>query len=231
MPAQTSPARRLRRWTAGAALIVFPALLVPQALIDPTGTGTGADMVRAASESRGTLIASALLLMVSALLMIPAVTAVLHQARDRGAAVGNVGATLAVLGGLGHFAIAMFYLISLPLDGGDPALMVAYVDRLNETAAIGAVVFPLILCFGLGVAVLPWAAWRAGAVHVWVPALATTAAVTHFLLPEGIAFAAEVQLTALTVAYAVLGLRVLRMTDGEWDGARSAPHGEVAVPA
>lgn len=231
MPAQTSPARRLRRWTAGAALIVFPALLVPQALIDPTGTGTGADMVRAASESRGTLIASALLLMVSALLMIPAVTAVLHQARDRGAAVGNVGATLAVLGGLGHFAIAMFYLISLPLDGGDPALMVAYVDRLNETAAIGAVVFPLILCFGLGVAVLPWAAWRAGAVPVWVPALATTAAVTHFLLPEGIAFAAEVQLTALTVAYAVLGLRVLRMTDGEWDGARSAPHGEVAVPA
>ena len=47
----------------------------------------------------------------------PAAAGVLHQARDRGAALANAGAALAVLGGFGHFGIAMFYLLAPPSPG------------------------------------------------------------------------------------------------------------------
>ena len=168
-PAPTS--HRIRRLTAGGSLILFCGLLVPQDLVDPAEGGTGEVMYRAATEQSTALTTSAVLLVISGVLMAPAAAGVLHQARDRGAGLANVGAVLAVLGGFGHFGIAMYYLVSLSLAGGDKAEMIAFVDRLNESAVLGAVAFPLILCFGLGVAVLPWAAWRAGAVGWWAPAV------------------------------------------------------------
>jgi hypothetical protein len=214
----TPTSRRLRRVTAGAALILFPALLVPQALVDPAEGGTGEVMYRAATEESTALTTSAILLIVSGVLMAPAAAGVLHQARDRGAALANVGSVFAVLGGFGHFGIAMYYLVSLSLAGGDKAEMIAYVDRLNESAAIGAVAFPLILCFGLGVAVLPWAAWRAGAVGWWAPAVATAAVVVAQGLPFSNDLITLSTLVALVLVFGHLGGRVLRMTDAEWDG-------------
>jgi hypothetical protein len=223
--------RRLRRVTAGAALIVFPAILVPQAVIDPAAGGTGEVMFRAASESAGALTTSAVLLLVSAVLMAPAAAGVLHQARDRGAGLANLGAVLAVLGGFGHFGIAMFYLVALSLPGGDPAEMVAYIDRLNESTVLGYVAFPLILCFGLGVLVLPWAAWRAGAAALWAPVVATVVVLAHFVLPETVLAVEVAGMLALSAVFGSLGVRVLRMSDGEWDGVRTPTRGEAPVPA
>lgn len=210
--------RRLRRLTAGAALILFPALLVPQALVDPAEGGTGEVMFRAASESGGALTTSAVLLLLSGVLMAPAAAGVLHQARDRGAALANAGAVLAVLGGFGHFGIAMFYIVSLSLPGGDRGEMVTFVDRLNESAVLGWTAFPLIMCFGLGVAILPWAAWRAGAVHWWAPAVATAAVLVAQGLPFSNDLIAVATVAALLAVFGHLGVRVLRMTDAEWDG-------------
>ena len=224
-------ARRLRRVTAGASLIVFPALLVPQGLIDPAEGGTGEVMFRAASESAGALTTSALLLLVSGILMAPAAAGVLHQARERGAGLANGGAVLAVLGGFGHFGIAMFYFVALALPGGDRAEMVAYIDRLNENPVLGFVAFPLILCFGLGVLVLPWAAWRAGAAPLWAPLVATTVVLSHFLLPETVLAVEVAGLVALSVVFGYLGVRVLRMTDAGWDGVRPTAHDEAPMPA
>jgi hypothetical protein len=177
------------------------------------------------------LTASAVLLLVSGILMGPAAAGVLHQARDRGAGLANAGAVLAVLGGFGHFGIAMFYLVALSLPGGSRAEMVAYIDRLNESTTLGAVAFPLILCFGLGVLVLPWAAWRAGAAALWAPVVATVVVLAHFVLPETGAAVEVAGLVALAVVFGYLGVRVLRMTDAEWDGARTPLPAGAAVPA
>ena len=228
-PAPTS--RRIRRLTAGGSLILFCGLLIPQDLVDPAEGGTGDVMYRAATEQSTALTTSAVLLVISGVLMAPAAAGVLHQARDRGAGLANVGAVLAVLGGFGHFGIAMYYLVSLSLAGGDKAEMIAFVDRLNESAVLGAVAFPLILCFGLGVAVLPWAAWRAGAVGWWAPAVATAVVV----VAQGLPFSNDVldlaTVTALVVVFGSLGVRVLRMTDSEWDGVPAAARSEAPVPA
>jgi heme/copper-type cytochrome/quinol oxidase subunit 3 len=218
-----STATRLRRYTSGAALILFPVLLAVQAWVDPASGGTGDVMTRAAAAHRGALTASALLLLVSGVLMAPAAAAILHQARDRGAALANVGAVLAVLGGFGHAAIAMYYLLSLPLQGGDPEEMVAYIDRLNSTAAIGAVVFPLTLCFALGVVLLVWAAWRAGALPIWAPVAVTVAVLAEELLPTDIVAVETAIIVVMTGVYGFLGLRVLRSTDAAWSGVTPAP--------
>ncbi len=128
-----------------------------------------------------------------------------------------------MLGGLAHFGMGFFYLVATALPGGDPSEMVAFIDRLNDSALLGAVAFPLILCFGLGVAILPWGAWRAGAVQWWVPALATAVLAAHLALPETLPYAGTAKMLALTVAYTALGLQVLRQTDAEWDGVHPAP--------
>jgi hypothetical protein len=221
--APATPARRLRRYAAGTALVVFPAVLVVQEFTNPLGEGDGADFVEVtAGGSRGALVTSMLLMMLAGALVVPAVGGVLHQARDRGAALANAGAVLLVLGGLGLFAEGVVWLTATALPGGDPAEMAAYFDRLTESSLTGAVWLPLMLCFGVGGILLPWAARRAGAVHWWVPALATVALVAEFGLPFHSTASEVAVFTALTVAYGTIGLRVLRMTDTEWDGAPAA---------
>lgn len=222
------PSRRLRRVVAGSSLILFSGLLIPQALIDPAEGGTGDVMYRAATEHSAALTASAILLIVSGVLMAPAAAGVLHQARDRGAGLANVGAALAVLGGFGHFGIAMYSVLSLSLAGGDRTEMIAYIDRVNDSAVLGFVAFPLILCFGPGVAILAWAAWRAGAVGVWAPGLTTAVVLVARGLPVSNDLITVTGLTALAVVFGYLGVRVLRMTDAEWDGVPRVAHSEPA---
>src|SRR3954454_6459087 len=177
-----SAAHRTRRYVAAASLVAFPALLVVEALIDPAAGGTGEITVRAASDHPSALVAAAVLLMLSGGLMTPAVGGLLHQARDRGAAVTNLAAALGVLGGFVHFAIGMFCLFATGLPGGDQAEMAAYIDRLNATPALVAIAFPLILCFGLGVVALAWGAWRTALVGLWGPIPVTVVVVLHALL-------------------------------------------------
>ena len=156
--------------------------------------------------------------------MVPAVAGILHQARDRGAGLANLAAVVGVLGGFGHAAIAMFYLVTLALAGGDRTQMVAYVERLNATPVLGAVAFPLILCFALAVLAMAWAAWRAGLIGWWAPAVVTTLVLVHELLPESPQAVELGSMIALTVIFGHLGLRIVRMTDAQWGGVpRPAP--------
>lgn len=229
MQTLSATATRLRRYTAGAALILFPVLLVVQAPIDPAMGGTGEVMYTAATEHRGALTASAVLLILSGMLMVPAVMGIVRQARDRGAGLANAGAVLGVLGGFGHFGIALFYVIALALPGGSRPEMVAFVERLNASPVLGAIAFPLILCFGLGVLVLAWAALRAGLVGWWGPVLVTVVVLVQFGLPFQPPLAVTIgMLMALTVVFGYLGSRVLRMTDAEWG---SVPTPAAQVPA
>jgi hypothetical protein len=227
VPAPTTHTRSLagvtlRRWTGGAALLTFAAVLVPQALIDPASGGSGATMFTAATEHRTALLTAAAMLVVSALLTVPASVAVLRQARDRGAALANVGATAAVLGGFGHLGIGFFYVLAAALPGGERAEMVAYVDRLNESTALAVLAFPLITCFAVGMLLLPWAAFRAGLIGWWGPAAGTVAVLLHVATPPEVAdVVSPVSLALLAAVFGFLGARTLRMPDRAWVGSRA----------
>lgn len=222
--------RRLRRCTTGAALILFPVLMAVETSFDPALTGTGEVMYRAATEHAGALAGSGLLLLVIGLLMTPAGLGVLHQARDRGAGLANVGAVLAVLAGLRFSGIGIFYLLSLSLADGDRTEMVAYVERINSGPVFGVLVITLAVCAHLSLIVLPWAAWRAGLVGLWGPVLATGVVLVHFVLPTNLVYEFAT-FGALIAVFGYLGVRILRMSDAEWDGVRTWARAEAPVPA
>jgi hypothetical protein len=229
--APSSPARRLRRYAAGTALIAFPVLLIAQEFTNPLSEGDGTDFYEVTAATGNAFVPSSLLLMLAGLLMAPAASGVLHQARDRGAALANASAALLVLGGLALTAEGVLFLFAGALPEGDPAEMAAYIDRIGEDSAAGLVWTVVMVSWGLGMLILPWAAWRAGAVHWWVPAVATVAVLSEFLLPFRSTATELVVFAALAVAFGVIGLRVLRMTDAEWDGVRTPVHAGASVPA
>ncbi len=221
-----SIAHRIRRYAAATSLIAFPGLLVVEAVLDPASGGTGEVMLTAATNHSGALVACALSLMLSGMLMVPAAGGLLHQARDRGAALTNLAAALGVLGGFGHFAIGMFYLVTLALPGGDQNEMISYIERLNNTPALGAIVFPLILSFALGVVALAWAAWRTGLIGWWGPSGVTAVVILHEALPDSLPSIEIAGLGVLAVVFGYLGIRMVRLSDAEWGSvpeARSVP--------
>ena len=229
MTTTSTLAHRIRRYGAAASLVGFSALLVPQALVDPAGGGTGEVMWAASTGRPGALLASTVLIMASGMLMAPAVSGITHQARDRGAGLANLAAVLGVLGGFGHFGIGMFYLVALALPGGDRTEMVAYIERLNANPALVAIAFPLIACFALGILVMAWAAWRTGLVGLWGPVVVTAAVLAHSALPGSIPLVDLATLVAIAVVFGYLGIRVARMTDAEW--VVPAARGTVRVAA
>lgn len=214
----------VRRLTGGLALMLFPALLVWQAIIDPTGDSSGAAMWEAATRHRTALFTSAALLILSGILTLPATLAIMRQARDRGAWLADVGGAAAVLGGIGHVGIGFFYVLAGALHGGRQAEMVAYIDRLNGSTALAAMAFPLIACFSIGMFLLPWAAYRAGIVARWSPIVATAAVLLQMGLPPEIPGQDTVTLLTLillTVVFGQMGVRVLTMRDEAWFGQRT----------
>ncbi|MDP4501969.1 hypothetical protein [Nonomuraea turcica] len=216
-----SDARRPRRITAGLGLLGFAALLVIQDPLDPTGA---AGFYDASIRHPGLLTASALMLLASAVLTVPAIGAVIHQARDRGSLLAHLGGLFTLLGALGHMGLATVYLVMRSLAGGDPGQMRAFEDRLNSDAALMIFVV-LLTSFGIGIALLSWAAWRAGLIGWWAPAMITAVAIAHNALPDDPPM--PVQLAALgviAVVFGRLGVRTLRLSDTDWDHtSASAP--------
>jgi hypothetical protein len=75
---------------------------------------------------------------------------------------------------------------------------------------------------------MAWAAWRAGLIGWWGPAVVATLVLLHELLPDPPSAVDVVSMVILTVVFGYLGLRILRMTDIQWIGSH---HGDIPTPA
>jgi hypothetical protein len=198
--------RRIDRLAAGVGLIGFSTLALIEDRLDPT---SGVSFYEAATAHPGLLTASALTLLCSAVLTVPAIAGIVFQARDRGAVLARVGGFFALLGALGHTALAVIYLMMRSFAGGDHAQMVAFEDRLNADTSIGIIGTVLLLSFGVGIALLAWAAWRAGLIGWWAPAVVLAVVLAHGILPDDLP--PVVPFTALAAIAAVFGLLGVRL--------------------
>jgi hypothetical protein len=209
--------RTIDRFTAGIGLIGFSALLLVEDRLDPT---SGVSFYEAATTDPGLLTASALALLGSAVLTVPAIMGIVVQARDRGAVLARVGGFFALLGALGHTALAVVYLMMRSLAEGDRAQMVAFEDRINADTSLGIIATTMLLSFGVGLALLAWAAWRAGLIGWWGPAVVTAVVVAHGVLPDDlppvIPFTA---LAGLAAVFGWLGVRILATPGARWEPA------------
>lgn len=209
--------RRFRRLAAAAGLIGFPVLLVVHQAIDTSG-GDSAAKVDAVLSSGGRVAWGGVLLLLSAILTVPAAYGVVHLLRDRGARLGHWGGTLLTLGALGHTAIATHTLLLAGVAGGDRAEMIAFLDRADDSPAVASV-FPLILSFALGALLCILALRRGGFVGVWAPVVIGMAVLLDFRPPmDGAAGDAIglLQQLLLAAAFVPIGVKVARLREDEW---------------
>lgn len=215
---------RFRRTMAGIGFIGFPLAGLVAALLDSEeGTETpGAELYAIAATHGDTIFASALVFMISAVLTVPAAVAAMHLVRDRGTTLVHMGAVLTVLGGFGHFGLAIWQVMitRIPSASNEPA-MVAYLER--QQTVMTALLLPLLIAVPIGVLFLIIALHRGGVVARWF--LNATIALFVFDVAlnstelEGSKLGIGVVWAGLTMLLGHLGVRVLRMTDAEWSRA------------
>lgn len=70
------------------------------------------------------------------------------------------------MGALGHAALVTFYGFLLEMPAGDRTQMAALLDRVNSGVVL-LLVFPLLLCLGVGLILLTAALWRARVAPLW----------------------------------------------------------------
>jgi len=112
----------------------------------------------------------------------------------------------------------MIYLLMRSTAGGDPAAMLAFEERFDSDDALTAVGLVLLVSFGVGLALLAWAAWRAGIVGLWGPVLITAVVVAHNVLPEDLpALVSVVAIGVITAVFGWIGVRTIGLSDDEWE--------------
>lgn len=212
---------RLRRLVAAASLVGFPALGLVAALVDANeGTETpGAELYAIAVDHHQAILVSALFFMASSVLVIPAVGAVLHLVRGRGAGLAHVGAGFLVLGAFGHMGFATWQvLLSRVPSAPDEAAVIDLLDR--QQGVVTAVLLPLLLSVPVGVVLLCLALHRAGAVPRGFMVAVGALLVFDLVLNSttlGESKAAIVLVWAgLTALFGYVGRRVAAMSDSEW---------------
>lgn len=205
--------RRFHRRVGGISLVAAPvALLASEAAY--RGTNSSAQLVSDAAVHSSAIIASNVLLLVSAALFVPAAFTIAHLARDRGRRLAFFGVALAVLGSLGHAAYVGFSTVVLSTPAGDRTQMVSLLNRVNHSAAVA----PIGLCifaFAISVVLLAVAAWRAGVVHVYAPIAIAAAFALEVANVSSVAGGIAKEALAV-IAFAGVGLRVLSMSDQAW---------------
>jgi hypothetical protein len=210
---------RFRRRVAGISLIGFAAMLLAQDLVGARTPSDAAGQYAAVAAERGGTIVSSMFLLASSIFLVPAVFGILHLIRGRGVTLAHIGGALAILGALGHVAVVTYQLALVEMTRvGDRETMVALIDRLSNSTTVGLIVFPMILAFALGLLTLSIALWRARIVQGWAAALVLVAVILDVGAPDGAPTGVSIakQLLAFA-AFAYIGLRVLRMSDDEWE--------------
>lgn len=222
-----SNAPALRRRACAAALPGIPLGLLAAALVGPTDSTDNAEQLAAAAAHPARWQASALLELLVAGLFPLAVIGVVHLVRRRGATLAHLAALFGGLGALGMASIAFRHLWIYGLTAADESTALRVLDRLDGHA--GAAAMPLMIAGPLGLILVAGAAARAGLVSRWVVAGAVLFAFSDSL---PIPAAEEVQGLIGLAAFGVIALRLLRLTDEQWEAPGTAVRdaGEPAVP-
>lgn len=222
-----SPGARRRRLVVALSLVGTEVALLASEALDPVGDGTADNLVAAGATQEPAMVASSLLLLLSAVLLVPAIGGILRMVPDRGSGLGATGALLLTLGAFGHAMAALFYLVVSAMPGGpwDRAELVALVDHLNTSPNI-VVAFVFIMSFGVGSLLAFIGLRRAGAIPTWVLAAVIAASAIELLAPGGILGLAVLKQALGVVAFGYLAIAFWQAT-GPTTAARAGGDAEM----
>lgn len=211
------------RWGAAALVAAILADLAED-LVDPTGSGTAAEVFEAASQHHGRTIASAVFLLATSVLIVPAVFGLARTLEGRGRNIGRAAAGLALLGSMGHAALAALYLswAAMPSSGAGREQLVGVIERIHDSGWV-ALLLPLIVAFPLSLVTVFVGLVRGRIVPRWVLLPVLAAPVAAAVVPGSDTLSTGTALVLLLIAACGLAARVFREPPAEPAAPRSAP--------
>lgn len=222
-------ANNFRRTAAGLCLIAGPLVawiggLVPQW----EESETTAAYLQTLAESPGRAQVSALLLYFGFLLTAVGIFGMIHLLRRRALVLGHVGAVLAVWGWvtLPGLLVTDFYDMSLA-EYSNRQDAIAISERAGSYVGGAILGIPVVLGL-LGLVLLGIALWQAKLAPAWVPVLLLANVVQNFVAPPGTVSWAIGMLPFL-VALGYVGLKILGMSDEQWEHGMSPAPRPIAV--
>jgi len=216
-------ANDFRRTGAGLCLIAAPLVGLVSALITPQFTGDIEDQRAAIAEHTGRWLVSEFLNLITFFLFMLAVLGIAHLLRHRAVVLGHVGGGLVLLGAFFHGAIIGFALVEVPMvEGGIMGdRMTEFADGMYESAAFTMILFPF-LSFFVGWILLAIALWRARVAPLPFAATLGVAPLSEFFGPETLS--PELMFALFLIGLGYLGLRVLRLSDKDWERGGAPEH-------
>lgn len=224
-------ANNFRRTASGLCLLAGPLVawiggLIPQW----EESETTAAYLQTLAESPVRAQVSAVLLYFGFLLTAVGIFGMIHLLRRRALVLGHVGAVLAVWGWvtLPGLLVTDFYDMSLA-EYGNRQDAIAISERAGSYVG-GAILGIPVLLGMVGLVLLGIALWRAKLVPMWVPVLLLANVVQNFVAPPGTVSWA-IGVAPFVVALGYVGLKILGMSDEEWERGASPVTGPVGVEA
>lgn len=211
--ADPSAAPRSQAVATAVALAGSAVLVGVGGLIAPPNDGQASGLYDAASSAPGRLTAEAAVLVVSSVLLVFGVIGAARVVRGRGSRLAAAAALFGVMGALGHVAYATFSVVTIEIVDAAPDRDVAIriLESINSAAAVGLLVMPLIVAYGLSVILLPLAFYRSRLVPLWVVGLAGVAFVLEVAAPGGVPAVAGAKYALSAAAATAIAWRVAQL--------------------
>lgn len=184
-----------------AALVGAMAADLAETIVDPANSGNATRIYDAALAHHGRMVLCAGLLLASSVLIVPGVNGLVGSLDGRAVWPGRVAKTFALLGAIGHGALAGVYLMwaSIPGDGATRAQLIHVIERLNDSPSL-VLIFPLFIAFPVALLATFGAAVRAGRAPKWVLGAAAAALALAIAHPVSDRFSTSAALVCLIVA-------------------------------
>ena len=230
-----SDERNFARTLAGLSLIVAPLLLLLAAAIGPHLSDDGGARLAEIADNEGRYIVGEYLLLVGAWAFVPGLVGLWRVFRGPRVTLGQVGAGLVLTGFIG--TIAFFGFGTYQFEGAQPDLDRAQMAQLADNANDSGLMIPMIIItfvvgIAIGTLIVAWSLWRRQVVPPWAPAALVVGTILDILADS--AALSAIAFAFLLVGFGSVGIKLLSMSDDEWDllgrvpGPAGAPPGPAA---
>ena len=218
-----SDARNFGRTITGLLLFAAPALLLIATVIQPnTDHKSKMQELNAIAAHKGTYLLGGILFMVGGLFIVFAGAALIKLFRGpRGITAGQVGGALLMCAGFitaGWYALGAVEYEMVNHSGLDRQALANFLHKADSPASF----IPMILLFMVGIVIgsilVAVANWRTRLAPVWASVAIIVGGLISAVASGKAANAAS--LAVLLIGLGAIGMRVLAMTDEEWDAPR-----------
>ena len=226
-----SDERNFARTLAGLSLIVAPLLLLLSVVIGPHLSDDGGGRLAQIADNEGRYIAGGYLLLLGAWAFVPGLLGVSRLFRGRRVTLGQVGAGLVLVGWIS--TISFFgrgaYEFEAAQPGLDRAMMARLVDNVEESGVmIPMIIITFVVGIAIGSLIVAWSLWRRRLAPPWAAAALVVWTILD-ILADNVALSA-IAFAFLLVGFGAVGLKLLSISDEEWDLLGRAPGASEAPP-